>query len=177
MPTDGTATGAAQDATTPAPAATGGNPTTPPAAAEWDTPYRHQELAHDLDSRYDGWAIVCAADTVTIPLDAVPRARLAVWVRPNAMPGGSRIINTWEGVVYHTPRLARAGVTVRDALVAPVRKQGFLGSKPAEWTRWGLALLGATGNDEVIDAFPGSGAIAMAAEGLLRTDLTGTMPV
>jgi hypothetical protein len=30
-----------------------------------------------------------------------------------------------------------------------------------------LSLLGATGNDEIVDFFPGSGAVTAAADGLL----------
>lgn len=150
----------------------GRKPDRHPAAAEWDVPERHVQLVRDLSEQYDGFAVAGTAASAGLLLAAAPpAARLAVWVRPNAMPGGSRLINTWEPVVVLVPEGRRGrerGASVRDALVAPVLPQGFLGSKPPAWTRWVLDMLDyQPAVDTVEDVFTGSGAVAAAADGML----------
>lgn len=145
-----------------------------PDAADWDRPERHAELVAQLTAECDGWAIAGAPDanTIRVLLNAAPpAARLAVWSRPNSMPGGSRVLSSWEPVIYLVPEGRRdrsAGPAVRDLLSAPVLPQGFLGSKPPAWTRWVLELLGYDPSaDELLDMFPGSGAVTSAADGML----------
>lgn len=132
-------------------------------AAEWDDPARHEELIHDLESNYDAYAIPTTQIGVPIYLAAAPAARLAIWVNPRQVPGGHRILRTWEGVVFSTPRGERDGVgsMVRDVLVAPNQAVGHVGAKPTAWTRWVLALLGADPlTDEIHDLYPGSGSVS-----------------
>ena len=151
----------------------GRRPDRHPAAAEWDAPERHKQLVRDLTAECDGWAVAGAPDTVRVLLEAAPPdARLTIWHRPNAMPGGSRVLTSWEPVIVYVPPERRgrtSGVTVRDVLSSPVLPQGFLGSKPPAWTSWVLAMLGHDPDtDEVVDLFPGSGAVArVAAAGVL----------
>jgi hypothetical protein len=137
-----------------------------PQAAEWDRIERHAELIQQLTA-YDGWALAGTAESGARLLPFAPEGtRLAAWVRPNAMPAGARVITAWESVLYYVPDGRRArvkGQSSRDALVASTRPNGFLGSKPPEWTQWVLALLGFDpATDTVDDLFPGSGAVAAA---------------
>lgn len=141
-----------------------------PDAAAWDDPETHVALINRLHAEYDGWAVAGHATSASLMLEcAPPGAQLAIWGRPNAVPGGGRVINTWEPVLVYVPRSRRdrySGLRVRDLLVASVRPQGFLGSKPPEWTRWVLDLLGHDpATDIVEDLFPGSGSVARASEG------------
>lgn len=143
-----------------------------PDAKVWDDPASHVALVERLSAEYDGWAVAGHATTTGLLLSAAPKgAQLAIWGRPNAIPGGARVVNTWEPVVVYVPQGRRnrdAGLRVRDMLVAPVRRQRFLGSKPPEWTRWVLDMLGYdSASDEVTDVFAGSGAVAFAADGML----------
>lgn len=143
-----------------------------PDAARWDDPAAHVELIERLAAEFDGWAVAGHATTTALLLTAAPAgAQLAIWGRPNAIPGGARVVNTWEPVVISVPRERRdrsTGMRTRDMLVAPVRPRGFLGSKPPEWTRWVLDMLGyRPGEDEVTDMFAGSGAVTSAADGML----------
>jgi hypothetical protein len=148
-----------------------------PDAKRWDDPAAHVELVERLTAEYDGWAVAGHATTTALLLAAAPQgAQLAIWGRPNGIPGGARVVNSWEPVVIYVPRERRdraTGLRVRDMLVAPVRRQGFLGSKPPEWTRWVLDMLGFDpSQDDVTDVFAGSGAVAAAADGMLA--LAGT---
>jgi len=150
-----------------------------PEAKLWDDPATHVALVARLAADFDGWAVAGHATTTALLLSAAPEgAQLAIWGRPNAIPGGGRVVNSWEPVVIFVPRARRdraAGMRVRDMLVAPVRRQGFLGSKPPEWTRWVLDMLGYDpAGDELVDVFAGSGAVAAAADGMLA--LAGPKP-
>ncbi|QLD10916.1 hypothetical protein [Microbacterium oleivorans] len=141
-------------------------------AARWDDPAAHVELVKRLSAEYDGWAVAGHASSTGLLIAAAPAgAQLAIWGRPNAVPGGARVVNSWEPVVLCVPPARRdraTGLRVRDILVAPVRRQGFLGSKPPEWTRWVLEMLGYDPtSDQVDDLFPGSGSVAAAADGML----------
>ena len=60
-------------------------------------------------------------------------------------------------------RSNRGGVgMMRDVLTASVTA-GFIGRKPATWTHWVLDALSYNADtDQVIDVFPGSGAVGQA---------------
>lgn len=150
----------------------GKQPEPHPNVKKWDKPETHIALLADLARSYDGWAMSCASDSLTTLLPtAPPDVTVGIWHRTNAIPGGGRILRSWEPVLFYVPRTRRnrsQGLMTRDVLTAPVRQQGFLGSKPPEWTRWVLAVLGYDpGIDDLDDLFPGSGAVTAAADGLL----------
>lgn len=146
----------------------GRRPDRHPDASAWDEPAAHTGLVQRLAEQYDGWALAGAPDYVGLLLAAAPQgSQLAVWHRPNAMPGGARVLVSWEPVLVFVPPSRRgrsSGMSVRDVLSTPVLPQGFLGSKPPAWTAWVLALLGHDpAHDDVDDLFPGSGAVTSAA--------------
>lgn len=150
----------------------GRKPDLHPGATEWDDPARHVQLIEELERDFDGWVLAGAADSTRLLLAAAPeRAQLAIWHRPNSMPGGARLLNSWEPVVVRVPDARRdrsTGLSVRDVLASPVLPQGFLGSKPPAWTRWALAMLGYDpSRDDLLDIFEGSGAVTAAADGML----------
>lgn len=151
-----------------------------PEARRWDDPAAHVALIEHLEAEFDGWALAGHASTAALMLDAAPeRAQLAIWSRPNAVPGGARVVNSWELLLLRVPDARRdraSGMRVRDVLHASVRQQGFVGSKPPEWTRWVLALLGYDpATDDLVDMFPGSGMVRAAADGMLPIDLAGVV--
>lgn len=153
-----------------------------PQAAEWDDPARHQKLIADLERDYDGWVVAGAADSLGVLLAGAPRsAQVAIWGKLNAMPGGARVLNRYEPVILRVPDVRRdraTGLRTADLLIAPTRPQGFLGSKPPEWTRWVLDMLGYDpATDEVVDIFAGSGAVAAAADGMLALATGSADPV
>lgn len=142
-----------------------------PEAAVWDTPERHLELVRELVEGFDGWAIACTPDTLALYLAAVPAdTRVAVWHRRNAPPSGSRVRCAWEPVLVFTPesRRGRGWAVVDDVLDAGAPRVGFAGAKPAEWSRWVLAMLAVEADDELVDLFHGSGSVAgVVNQGLL----------
>lgn len=138
-------------------------------ASDWDLPETHQSLVAELERECDGWAIAMAPDSLPLYLAvAPPAARVAVWARGNAIPSGSRVRAVWEPVLIKIPPQRSphgAGPAVDDVLTVGIDAGGFAGRKPAAWTHWVLGMLGyRPADDELVDLFPGSGAVTRAAE-------------
>lgn len=144
-----------------------------PDAGEWDRDETHRALAVRLMDEYDGWAIATSPDGIAAYGSLPPAVRIMAWVKPNAQPGSHRLRSCWEPVLLLPPegrRSNRGGVgQVSDTLVCNAPRLGFVGAKPAEWTRWVLdALTYDHSTDTVDDLFKGSGAVAAAlAQGVL----------
>lgn len=146
-----------------------------PDAHEWDNPDRHTQLVADLDRGYDGWAIAMSRDSLPVYLAAAPDARVAVWVKPNAVPGGSHILTTWEPVLLRVPasrKKQHGRGQVRDVLTCAAPQADHIGAKPRAWTRWVLDMLGyQQDTDTVHDMFGGSGAVTAEIAQLVMEDL------
>ena len=141
-----------------------------PDAASWDDPATHRALLDRLLADFDGWAIATSVDGLAA-YGALPAAcRVMAWVKPNAQPGSHRLRSTWEPVIVYPAkgrRSNRNGIgSLDDVLIEPAPRRGFIGAKPDAWTRWVLsALLHDPSVDEVVDLFPGSGAVTEAIFG------------
>lgn len=142
-----------------------------PDAAVWDDLSEHRKLLMYLLGNFDGWAIATTPDGLGAYHPLPVSARVMAWNKTRAMPGGQRILSAWEPVIVFAPdgRRARNGHGhVSDVLTASPPAAGFAGAKPAAWTRWVLSALDYDPQiDELVDLFPGSGAVAKAAEGML----------
>lgn len=141
-----------------------------PEAGRWDNLSEHRKLIETLVLEYDGWAIATTPDGLGAYHPLPIGADIMVWHRPTALPGGGRLIRRWEPVIVFIPeeRRGRGGTRVSDVLTATAPARGFVGSKPAVWTRWVLDALGYNPDvDELVDLFPGSGAVGRAADGML----------
>lgn len=143
-----------------------------PDAARWDDPAEHIALMDAMDSEYDGWAMAASSKTLAQILGVADSlgARLAIWHVTNAIPDGARARHVWEAVLFKVPDSRRAvgtGHRVPDLLSAAHPMSGFVGAKPDAWTRWVLDLLGYQPGDDLVDMFPGSGAVTRAAQVLL----------
>lgn len=149
------------------------DPPYPGQAAKWyaDHPdYRGEvdlaELLVDLDG-FDGWALSTSAAALKDVIGLVSgEVRVAVWYRPNSEPPGNRGTWwwTWEPVVV---RPARPPASATKDHLSFHKEQGFLGStlpgqKPRPVCEWIFALIGAKPDDELVDIFPGSGAVTRA---------------
>jgi hypothetical protein len=143
-----------------------------PEAQEWDKIEKHQEMVSMLIDRYDGWAIAMAHDNLRDYLPLIPRSvpiHVGIWNKPQNMPSGARVMNTYEPVVFHVPegRRASKGQTIfpKDCVTISRINNGFPGAKPIAWTQWVLDLLGYDSEtDQVDDLFHGSGAVTKALQ-------------
>ena len=143
-----------------------------PAAGDWDRPERHRELLEQLVRDYDGWAIATSPDGLDAYRPIPPGCSVLAWVKPNAVPGGHRLRQTWEAVIVYVPPTRRGrerGMVPTHLIAAPPAKR-FAGAKPEAWTRWVLDALGFDpALDDVDDLFPGSGAVTRVVESLAVT--------
>jgi hypothetical protein len=120
---------------------------------------------------FDGWALSTSASALLGVWSLCPEARCAAWCKPFASNGWSRVRWSWEPLLFVTDRAGlRPGErsTVWDSLLAkPAGLDGPWsevtgkagGAKPAPFVRWLVDLLDVTEYDELVDLFPGSGAV------------------
>lgn len=140
-----------------------------PHAHAWDDQAAHLALVEWLEEHADGWAIAATPSSLPVYLQAAPAdVRVAVWVRGNAVPSGSRVRSVWEAVLVKIPGTRAghgSGPRSEDVLTRGIGAGGFAGRKPVAWTHWILDMLGYTpGVDVVLDLFHGTGAVAAAAD-------------
>jgi hypothetical protein len=136
-----------------------------PEAALWNKKETHEALVQRLVADYDGWVIAMMPNNLADYLRWVPKAtRVCVWAKTQSLPTGSRVKTDWEPVLLYIPEGRRErikGLVVHDVLIATSPRNGFVGAKPREWTRWVLDMMGYDQDeDEVDDLFPGSGLVA-----------------
>lgn len=125
---------------------------------------------------FDAWALSTSAAALREVWNECPEARCASWQKTFAGNGWSRVRWCWEPVLFVTDRKGiRPGERsdVWDGLVCPPvvdrsrwseveGKSG--GSKPHAFVRWVLdELLDMDEGDDLVDIFPGSGAVTRHA--------------
>lgn len=152
----------------------------------------HAELIDRMERDFpDGWALSTsvAALPQILPLCPVSEAskkrpwngrggiklgtgvRICAWIRSAGSPfPPSRVMWTWEPLLVRMPhwRQRHRHDFVRDTLVAS-QPHGFLGNsitgqKPVAFCHWVFDLLGLGPDDELVDLYPGSGAVTAAWE-------------
>jgi hypothetical protein len=127
----------------------------------------HAELlARLVDQFPDGWALSCSVPSLQYLLTLCPPdVRVCAWVKPFVrFKKGVPRAYAWEPVIVHGGRkLTADNPTVLDWVSAPITmRRGVVGAKPEAFCRWLFAFLGARPGDEMVDLFPGSGAVSEA---------------
>lgn len=131
----------------------------------------HAELVDRLVAEFpDGWALSTSAAALREVWALCPRStRLMIWDKPfTPMKPTASVQFGWEPVLVcgGRPRQLADGL-VRDVVSAnPVAYRsvdgGVIGMKPPAFCHWLFKILGARPGDELVDLFPGSGAVAAA---------------
>jgi hypothetical protein len=125
------------------------------------------------DDYPDGWALSCSSPSLRLILPSCPAdVRVAAWVKPfHVYKKGVRPAYAWEPVLFrggrnaHHPPPSKGGVatTPKDYLSHPITLQrGMVGAKPDAFCFWVFGLLNLRPADELVDLFPGSGAVTRA---------------
>jgi hypothetical protein len=150
-----------------------------PEAAEYDKLETHAALVKRLCQEFDGWAMSLHERSLRDILPLCPReARTMAWVKsfasfkptnPAAQWAWEPVI-VWGGRKLETPHCVRDWVSCRIAI-----QKGLRGGKPSELIDWVLDVLGATPEDDIVDMFPGSGAVTAAIDNWRRGG--GAMPL
>lgn len=136
----------------------------------------------------DGWALSTSAAALRDVLPLCPLSvRVCVWRRQHRGGRSRRPLSAWEPLLVVGGRELQTArpQDVLDHLDYRGRYDAFpgalIGMKPPEFAVWMFGLLGAGPGDELVDVFPGSGAIGRAWQlytsrvdaGRLPHDLTG----
>jgi hypothetical protein len=133
----------------------------------------HGELIQRLvDEFSDGWALSLSSPTLQMILALCPAdVRVMAWVKTfAAFKVNVNPAYAWEPVIVRGGRKrARESLTVRDWVAAPITlRRGTHGAKPDPFCYWLFEVLGAHPTDELVDLFPGSGAVTRAWAGWRR---------
>lgn len=144
----------------------------------------HPALIRNLTENYpDGWALSCHSPSLRVLLPLCPdETRVMAWVKPFAFwKPGIRVGYCWEPVlVVGGRKRSKEQGTVRDWVsvnayqqsrryAVPLADQkragvGVPGWKPEAFCFWLFEVLGLRVGDEMVDLFPGSGAVTHAWE-------------
>lgn len=150
----------------------------------------HAELIERLEGEFpDGWALSTSAGALQqiLPLCLPPRSRGAAgggtraqirvlaWCKPLAQPGGrGGALYGWEPVILRGGRRDSYGprdwlIESPDLFTLREKPEGHVtGAKPRGFLLWLFRCMGARSGDELVDIFPGSGAVARAWEEYAR---------
>lgn len=135
----------------------------------WDEPETHYRLVARLSDEFpDGWALSLSSPSLQdlLPL-CPPGVRVGAWVKPFAsFKPNVNPAYCWEPVIFRGGRKRdRTHATVRDYVSASITlKRGLTGAKPVAFSFWVFDFLGMRRDDELVDLFPGSGAVGQAWE-------------
>jgi hypothetical protein len=130
----------------------------------------HASLLDRLTTEFpDGWALSTSSRALRAVLALCPPdVRICAWFKGPRPTKSRRAVMSWEPVLVHRGReLSTASPQVlRDALIAQGRFRAYpgalVGMKPPAFAEWLFAQLGAAPGDELVDLFPGSGAVRRA---------------
>lgn len=130
----------------------------------------HEQLMRDLNSKYDGWVLHTSATPLSIATLA-PKAldygaRWCAWIKPfAAFKRNVSVAYAWEPVIIKAARkpVVSKRLVMRDWVSEPITmKRGLTGAKPENVCHWAFELVGARPDDELVDLFPGTGAVSKA---------------
>lgn len=139
----------------------------------------HAALLDRLLSEFpDGWALSTSSKTLAYVLQLCDRygigagsasrpfqslVRVGAWTRPWPPGKAYAPVSAWEPVLFYRGR--RLEQQVLDWVHAGLPRdypEKLPGMKPAAFSGWVFRCLGAMPGDELVDLFPGSGAVAAA---------------
>lgn len=138
-----------------------------PDAMDWNDPETHRALVKRLCNEFpDGWAMSLSSPSLRTILPMCPEdIRLGQWVKPFcSFKPGINPAYAYEPVIWRGGRKrTREQPTVRDWVSANITlKRGLTGAKPREFCRWLFEVLNLTSGDDLVDLFPGTGAVTAA---------------
>jgi hypothetical protein len=144
-------------------------------ALVWDNPDTHAQLVTYLQNNFDGWVIHASATPESMalygPLVLNTGARWGSWRKGfAAFKKNVSVAYAWEPVIIKKCRkpvvngrlVMRDWVEADDIKCSITLKRGLTGAKPEAVVHWALELMGARPEDELLDIFPGTGAVTEA---------------
>ncbi len=137
---------------------------------DFDGEVDHAELIALLEREYDGWVLHASATAesmaVLAPLVKPTGARWMSWVKGfAAFKANVSVAYAWEPVIVKAARkpVVSGRIVMRDWIQESITLQrGLTGAKPEAVCHWAFEMAGAEPTDELVDLFPGSGAVTKA---------------
>jgi len=131
----------------------------------------HAELIERLESyEFDGWVLHAAATprsmAVLAPLVESTGARWMTWVKGfAAFKKNVSVAYAWEPVIVKPCRkpVVSKRLVMRDWIQESITlRKGLTGVKPEKVCHWAFEMVGARPEDDLIDLYPGTGAVSKA---------------
>jgi hypothetical protein len=130
----------------------------------------HEHLIERLNREFDGWVLHAAATPTSMailaPLVAQTGARWMSWVKGfAAFKKNVSVAYAWEPVIVKAARkpVVSKRLVMRDWIQESITlKRGLTGAKPEAVCHWAFEMVGAHPGDELIDLYPGTGAVTRA---------------
>jgi hypothetical protein len=130
----------------------------------------HAALVERLEREFDGWVLHASATphsmAVLAPLVAKTGARWMSWVKGfAAFKKNVSVAYAWEPVIVKAARkpVVSKRLVMRDWVQESITlKRGLTGAKPEAVCHWAFEMVGARPDDELVDLFPGTGAVQRA---------------
>lgn len=132
----------------------------------------HVALVERLETEFDGYVLHAgahnASEAILAPMAARYGWRKGIWVKSfAAFKRNVPVAYAWEPVYIKTARkpVVSKRLVMRDWIEFPVikhsiaMKRGLTGAKPEAVCHWAFELVGARPDDNLIDLFPGTGAV------------------
>lgn len=145
----------------------------------WDDASTHAAMLERLRDEYpDGWAVSLSTPSLeeyshlARAVVGPNRVRWGYWLKPFAsFKPGVNPAYAWEPIMWLGGRAKRSREenTVRDWCAFGITlKRGLTGAKPEGMCYWLFDLLGMEESDELVDLYPGSGAVSSALDSWRR---------
>lgn len=127
----------------------------------------HADLVARLEHDFYGWLLHTNSTSIKVLAPLVPdTARWMSWVKPfAAFKRNVSVAYAWEPVIVKAARkpVVSKRLVMRDWVDCPITlKRGLTGAKPEKVCHWAFEMLGAHPDDELVDLFPGTGAVTKA---------------
>lgn len=130
----------------------------------------HVDLIARLESEFDGWVLHASATPASIatlaPLVEKTGARWMAWVKGfAAFKRNVPVAYAWEPVIVKPCRkpVVSKRLVMRDWIQESITlKRGLTGAKPEAVCHWAFEVVAARPDDELVDMFPGTGAVSRA---------------
>ena len=130
----------------------------------------HVALVARLETEFDGWVLHTSATAEAIailaPLVQATGARWMSWNKPfAAYKRNVPVAYSWEPVIVKPARkpVVSKRLVMRDHISCPITlRRGLTGAKPEDVCHWAFEMVAARPDDELVDLFPGTGAVTEA---------------
>lgn len=127
----------------------------------------HADLIQRLEDDYDGWVLHSSSTAMHLVVPLLPEGvRVMSWVKSFcAFKRNVSVAYAWEPVYVKAARkpVVSKRLTMRDWVECPITlRRGLTGAKPEAVCHWAFEMMGARPDDDMVDMFPGTGAVSKA---------------